>query len=128
MQKKLFIIVCIFAVLGVTGTVYYRNKYVSLSATIEAANGSELIRQLESVTTELERTRTALAESQQSVERLTQVDQRRATGIGRIYRIIDEAERSVSGIASGEQRARIAFEAIAGIVDELEAEFGRGPK
>jgi len=131
-QKKLFYIfigVSIFIfICSITAGFYFRNQYYKLRNTIESANAGELQQQLGDVTAELERTKNALYRSEQSVEQLAELDQRRDAGIERIRGIIDEAGKSVSGIASGEQRARIAFEAIARIVDELETEFSGSAK
>ena len=113
---------------GIAAGVYFYCKYAESQSLIESANAGELQQRLDDVSGELERTKSALSRSEQSVGDLEEVDQRRAEGIGRIYGIIDDAGKSVVGIASGEQRARIAFEAIARIVDELEAQFGRGPE
>jgi hypothetical protein len=130
--KKIFIIMGIILLLGIISAIcygiYYRTKYESIIATIKSTNGTELERKLGAVTAELERTKSALAESEQSVGRLEELDQRRDEGIRRISGIIDNAGKSASGIESGERRARIAFEAIAGIADILENEFSGGAK
>jgi hypothetical protein len=129
-QKKIIIIaICVFAVIAICGIAYgtnNKNKYEQLRATIAAANAGELQQRLDSVTGELERTKSALNRSDQSVGELTELDQRRLAGVKRIYTIIDDTGKSIIGITSGEQRARIAFETIARIVDELEKEFGGG--
>jgi len=124
----LFIFISGVAICGIAAAAFNWNRYKGLRDTIESANAGELQRQLGTVTAELERTKSALTESQQSVGRLEELDQRRDEGIRRISGIIDNAGKSVSGIESGERRARIAFEAIAGIVDILETEFSGGAK
>jgi chromosome segregation ATPase len=129
-QKKIIIIaICFFAVIAICGIAYganNKNKYEQLRATIEAANTGELQQQLGLVTAELERTKSALNRSEQSVGELAELDQRRLAGVKRIRAIIDNAGKSISGITSGEQRTRIALETIARIIDELEKEFGGG--
>ena len=132
MQKRIIVILFIFisglAICGIAAAVFNWNRYKDLRDTIESANDGELQRQLGAVTAELERTKSALAESEESVGRLEELDQRRDAGIKRIGGIIDDAGKSVSGVESGERRARIAFEAIARIVDILESEFSGGAK
>ncbi len=88
-------------------------------------NSTELQQRFDSAIAELERIRIALAESEQSVERLKDVDKRRSDGIERIRGITESIGTGLNGAQSGEHRARIALEAIAGIVDILEAEFVR---
>jgi len=131
-RKKIIIFLFIFisgvAICGIAAAVYNWNRFNHLRNTIESANAGELQRQLGTVTAELERTKSALVESEQSVGRLEELDQRRDEGIRRISGIIDNAGKSANGIESGERRARIAFEAIAGIVDILESEFSGGAK
>ena len=127
MRKKiiisLFIFVSCVAFGGIISGVYNWNRYSILCATINSTNAGELQSKLGTVTAELERTKSTLAECQQFVGGLEELDQRRVAGFRRIGAIIDDAGKSVSGIASGEQRARIAFEAISKIVDILETEF-----
>jgi len=126
-QKKIIIIlfsfISVIAICGIVTGLHFRNKYNGLRNTIESANAGELQRQLGDATAELERTKSALVRSEQSVGELEELDQRRDAGIKRIGAILDDAGKSVIGITSGEQRARIAFEAIARIINILEAEF-----
>lgn len=127
MQKKLIIIGCIVVLLGIIGAViygnYWKSKYDSISRTIEAARGSKLEQQLRDITAELERTKSALTESQQSVGRLEDIDQRRVAGLERIYGIAESIGTGVSRAQSGNERAERALRGIAEIIDALEAEY-----
>ena len=127
-----FVIWGLVTLCGIGAGVYFHHKYsesnknyAELLSVVESADADEFKRKFVVISSELKRTKSALARSEQTVGNLEEVDRRRDEGIGRIYGIIDDAGKTVVGITSGEQRARIAFEAIARIVDELEAEFGR---
>jgi hypothetical protein len=130
-QKKLTIICGIALLLGITGAViygnYWRNKYVSINRTIEAARGAELEQQLRDVTAELERTKSALVESQQSVGGLEEIDRQRNAGIERIERSLDATGTAIRNAQSGNARAEAAFGGISELSYILEAEFGRSP-
>jgi hypothetical protein len=106
---------------------YYRD-YTRLQAAIDTANAGEFQRKLGNVTAELERTRAALAESEQSVERLAGVDSRRLAGIERIERSLDATGRAISNAQSGNARAEAAFRGIEELSYILETEFSRSPK
>jgi len=131
-QKKLFIIIGIILLLGIIGAViygkYWQARYVSLSATIEAARGSELERKLESATAELERTKTALTRSEQSVAELEGIDRQRDAGITRIERSLDATGTAIKYAQSGNARTEAALRGIKELSFILETEFGRGTK
>ena len=128
--SRFWLIVGVILVLGIIGAVcyggYYKDKYVSLSATIEAARGSELERKLESVNAELERTKTALTRSEQSVAELEGIDRQRDAGITRIERSLDATGTAIKYAQSGNARTEAALRGIQELSFILEAEFGRG--
>jgi len=131
MRKKIVfyfsVLITVFGVCGIATDIYFGCRYHKPRIETGHADDGTLQQQLDAIKAELKRTRAALKQADQSVERLEELDKRRGEGIKRIGGIIDEAGKSVVGIASGERRARIAFEAIAGIVDILENEFGGSP-
>jgi hypothetical protein len=134
-QKAVFNCVILYfllavALCGAGFGLFYKLKYDKLSAdhaqlqsSVDAANSGELQRKYDAAIDKLRDAQSSLDELRQSVDRLEEVDRRRAEGFGRVRDILDDTAKSTSGITSGEQRARIAFEAIARITDELEAEF-----
>jgi len=130
--SRFWIIVCIILLLGIIGAIcygwYYRNKYESISATVEAARGSELIRELESVSAELERTKSALTRSEQSVADLEGIDRQRDAGIARIERSLDATGRGIRDAQSGNAVTEAALRGIKEISYILEEEFGGSPK
>jgi hypothetical protein len=129
-RKKLIIFAiilgCLVPVCGIGYGIYWKVAYERLSATIEAANGSELQRKLSTVTAELEQVRGQLTESQQSVGRLEEIDRRRDAGLERIERSLDATGRAVVNAQSGNARAEAAFRGIQELSYIIETEFGRG--
>ena len=116
------------ALCGAGAGLYYHAKYNDLRNTVEAARAGELQRQLSNVTIELERTKTSLAESEQSVGRLEEIDRRRDAGIERIERSLDATGSGIRNAQGGNAVTEAALRGIKEISYILEEEFGGSPK
>ena len=132
MQKKIIIFVIvalvIIAGIGIGSGIWFNGKYTKLKNTIEAANAGELQRKLDTAIDSLDRTTAELIESRQSVAELTELDQRRISGVERIEGIAESVVDGIIRAQSGNERTERALRGIAEIIDALEAEFGGSAK
>ena len=122
------VLLSVIALCGIGSGVYNYSRYAAVQSNIDDASGGELQRKLDDVTAELERTKSALAESQQSVGELEELNRQWAAGTERIERSVESIGEGIRNAKSGNERTEIALRGIAEIVGILEAEFGGSSK
>jgi phosphosulfolactate synthase (CoM biosynthesis protein A) len=124
--KKGFYIAVVIALAAIITTIFL-NRPGSVDGPI--AEQKRVIEQLKGELTgaksELGSALRALAESEQSVDRLTEIDRERSAGIERIRSSLDATGIGIVNAQSGNDKTRAALEGIARTIAILKEEFGR---